>query len=90
MPFELAGRTIKLVVDPHAGRVVGVEDDAGVSLGQATALDMIANNHRTRRKSTPADPSLGARQGANLVEIAHARHHGIQPGIHGHDANKGG
>ena len=90
VPFELAARTVKLVVDPHAGRVVGVEDDAGVSLGQATALDMIANNHRTRRKSTPADPSLGARQGANLVEIAHARHHGIQPGIHGHDANKGG
>lgn len=90
VPFELAARTVKLVVDPHAGRVVGVEDDAGVSLGQATALDMIANNHRTRRKSTPADPSLGARQGANLVEIAHARHHGIQSCIHGHDANKGG
>ncbi|HSM21159.1 MAG TPA: DDE-type integrase/transposase/recombinase, partial [Rubrivivax sp.] len=43
VPFELAGRTIKLVVDPHAGRVVGVEDDAGVWLGQATPLDTIAN-----------------------------------------------
>ena len=106
VPFELAGRTIKLVVDPHAGRVVGVEDDAGVSLGQATVLDTIANNHRTRRKSTPADPSLGARQGANLVEIAHARYYGIKDngikdngindngandrGGNGNDANKGG
>ncbi|MCU0921355.1 MAG: DDE-type integrase/transposase/recombinase [Burkholderiaceae bacterium] len=77
VPFELAGRTVKLVVDPHAQRVVGVEDDAGVSLGQATVLDAIANNHRTRRKSTPTDPSLGARQGANLVEIAHAQYHRI-------------
>lgn len=82
VPFELAGRTVKLVVDPHAERVVGVEDDAGQSLGQATALDVLANNHRTRCKSTPADPAVGARRGANLVEIAHARYHGIQdPGI---------
>ncbi len=78
VPFELAGRTVKLVVDPHAQRVVGVEDDAGQSLGQATALDVLANNHRTRRKSTPADPAVGARRGANLVEIAHARYHGIK------------
>ena len=91
VPFDLAGRTIKLVVDPHAQRVVGVEDDAGQSLGQATPLDVIANSHRTRRKGTPADPALGARQGANLVEIAHARHHGIKDtGLHGNDAEMGG
>lgn len=103
VPFELAGRTIKLVVDPHAGRVVGVEDDAGVSLGQATPLDTIANNHRTRSKPkhTPADEVLGARGGPNLVEIAHAQYHGIKDhgindnaandrGVNGNDANKGG
>jgi hypothetical protein len=96
VPFELSGRTIKLVVDPHAQRVVGVEDDSGQSLGQATALDAIANSHRTRRKGTPADPVVGAREGANLVEIAHARYHGIKDhgikdhGIKGDDANKGG
>ena len=95
VPFELSGHSIRLVVDPHAGRVVGVEDDAGVSLGQATPLDAIANNHRTRCKSTPTDPSLGARQGANLVEIAHARYHGIKDGgmndsgITSNDAQKG-
>lgn len=30
VPYELVGKTIKLVVDPHAGIVVGVENDAGV------------------------------------------------------------
>jgi hypothetical protein len=91
VPFELSGRNIKLVVDPHAQRVVGVEDDSGKSLGQATSLDTTANSHRTRRKGTPADPVLGARQGANLVEIALARHHGIKDhGVQGDDAGKGG
>lgn len=83
VPFELAGHTVKLVVDPHAQRVVGVEDDSGRPLGQATPLDAIANSHRTRRKGAPADPTLGARQGANLVEIAHARYHGIEDHVVG-------
>ena len=78
VPFELAGCRISLAVDPHAHRVVGVEDDRGKSLGQATALDTIANCHRPRHKNTPAETAVGARQGANLVEIALARHHGIE------------
>ena len=90
VPFELAGCRISLVVDPHAQRVVGVEDDRGKSLGQATALDAIANSHRPRHKSTPAETAVGARQGANLVEIALARHHGIeQPDLEADDASKG-
>lgn len=91
VPFELAGRGIRLVVDPHAQRVVGVEDDSGHSLGQATALDTIANCQRKRRKGTPADAVVGARQGANLVEIAHARYHGITDrGDQGDDDSNGG
>ena len=62
--------------DPHAARVVWVEDEAGKSLGQATLLDPIANILRVRRKPEPAAPDLGARQGPNLVEIAHAQYHG--------------
>ena len=96
VPFELSGRSIRLVVDPHAQCVVGVEDDSGQSLGQATALDAIANSHRTRRKGAPAEPVVGARKGANLIEIALARHHGIKHndatdrGVGGDDASKGG
>ena len=54
VPYELSGQTVRLVVDPHIGRVVGVEDAAGKSLGQATALDAIANIRRVRRKPEPA------------------------------------
>ena len=72
-----------LVVDPHAGCVVGVEDAAGVSLGAATPLDMLANIKRTRRKPEPlADPaSTPARIGPNLVELAHAQYHGLGHGL---------
>lgn len=79
VPYELSGKDVRLVVDPHAQRVVGVEDDAGVSLGTATELDRHANQHRTRRKP-PAEVSEvaapGTRSGPNLVEIALVRHHG--------------
>jgi len=79
VPYELSGKTVRLVVDPHAGRVVGVEDDAGVSLGAATPLDMLANIGRARRKPEPlTDPALTpARTGPNLVELAHAKYHGL-------------
>jgi len=76
VPYELSGRTVRLVVDPHAERVVGVEDAAGQSLGQATALDKIANVKRVRRKPEPAQMTTGERTGPNLVELAHAKYHG--------------
>ena len=76
VPYELSGKPVKLVVDPHAQRVVGVEDAAGKSLGEATALDLIANQHRARRKPDPEVATGKLRSGPNLVEIALARHHG--------------
>jgi putative transposase len=79
VPYELSGKTVRLVVDPHAARVVGVEDDAGKSLGEATALDAIANIQRVRRKPEPA-PDPGVRNGPNLVEIALAKYHGTKKG----------
>jgi putative transposase len=86
VPYELSGKTVRLVVDPHAGRVVGVEDDTGKSLGEATPLDAIANIKRTRRKPEPV-ADMSARNGPNLVEIAHARYHGVDGrGIEGHGA----
>jgi putative transposase len=88
VPYELSGKTVRLVVDPHAERVVGVEDDAGKSLGQATALDAIANIKRVRRKPEPAVPLLRTRSGPNLVEIAHARYHGLKD--HGVNGNGNG
>jgi putative transposase len=78
--YELAGKTVKLVVDPHAGTVVGVEDDAGESLGLATKLDSVANLHRVRRKPDPEIDQDRVRTGPNLVELAYAQYHGKKGG----------
>jgi putative transposase len=79
VPYELIGKTIHLVVDPHTETVVGVEDEEGQSLGAATPLDARANAHRRRRKPGPdaatvlspgADP-----KGPNPVELAYRQYH---------------
>lgn len=81
VPFELAGKTVRLVVDPHAEVVVGVENDKGESIGQATPLDALANLDRRRCKPEPVDvtasaaPSTGQRAGPNLVELAYQQYH---------------
>lgn len=81
VPFELAGKTVRLVVDPHAKVVVGVENEKGESIGQATPLDALANLDRRRRKPGPADLaapgtlSTGQRAGPNLVELAYQQYH---------------
>lgn len=79
VPYELAGKTVQLRVDPHAQHVLGVEDDAGRSLGAATPLDEIGNAHRARRKPGAVVEQLAPRDGPNLVEIAHRKHHGATP-----------
>lgn len=76
--YELSGKEVQLVVDPHSGNVIGVEDDAGKSLGLATKLDAVANLNRTRRKPEP-DPKAGqpaVRTGPNLVELSLKKYHG--------------
>jgi hypothetical protein len=73
------------VVDPHAQRVVGVEDAEGRSLGEATPLDPIGNVHRTRRKAGAAAEPVAPRSGPNLVEIAHQKYHGATPSTNKED-----
>lgn len=74
--YELSGKTVQLVVDPHAATVIGVEDEHGESLGPATALDALANTRRVRRKpnSAPLAPPQ-AKTGPNLVELAYQQHY---------------
>jgi transposase InsO family protein len=92
VPYELSGKTVHLVVDPHAARVVGVEDAAGVSLGAATPLDMLANIHRTRRKPEPVnEPACTpVRSGPNLVELAHTQYHGLGQAVAQPSKKQGG
>ncbi len=70
VPFELIGKTVLLVVDPHKQKVIGVEAENGDSLGKATPLDQLANCHRKRKAPITSDTSIRSRTGTNLVEMA--------------------
>ncbi|MES9902670.1 MAG: Mu transposase C-terminal domain-containing protein [Sedimenticola sp.] len=80
VPYELVGRQVRLVVDPHTEQAISVEDGEGKALGEATALDVIANNRRQRHKpASPASPAAPVpnSKGTNLVELAYQQHHAI-------------
>jgi transposase InsO family protein len=72
VPYELAGSRVVLVVDPHCGQVVGIEDEKGEALGDATPVDAEANLTRKRRRPT-ATPSETTACGQNAVELALAQ-----------------
>jgi putative transposase len=79
VPYELAGNTVQLVVDPHNETIMGIEDTEGHALGAATSLDVLANAHRRRRKPDPEGsasvvPPLPT-SGPNLVELAYQQYH---------------
>jgi len=69
------------VVDVPLDHEVGVEDEEGVLLGQATPLDALANLDRLRCKSDPAKPDpvlpCSTGEGPNLVELAYRQYHGL-------------
>jgi transposase InsO family protein len=78
VPFELSGKTVCLVVDPHTEGVVGVEDENGESIGLATALDALANLNRQRRKPDPVEAGTTDRSGPNLIELVHQQYYDQQ------------
>ena len=80
VPYALSGKTVMLVVDPHVGAVVDVEDEVGASLGKATPLDTAANLTRTRHKPGDAPASEAVKTGPNLVEIAFRQYHDTREG----------
>jgi transposase InsO family protein len=79
--YELSGKTVQLVVDPHTETVVGVEDAEGQSLGAATPLDTLANARRRRRRPGPdetvsfAGPSVPGGDSPNGVELAYGQYY---------------
>ena len=75
VPYELSGRAVFLVVDPHTRTVLGVEDADGQAIGAATPLDALANVNRQRRKPQPSEASSPGSTGKdNEVELAY-RHY---------------
>jgi len=70
VPFDLIGKTVLVVVDPHKQKVIGVEAANGDSLGKATPLDQLANCRRKRRSPGPSESNYRSHTGTNLVEMA--------------------
>lgn len=82
VPYELSGKTVLLVVDPHEGKVVGVEDAEGKSLGAVTPLDTLGNAQRRRRRPDPGESGCVTASPAsspNGVEMAYRQYHGQAP-----------
>ena len=78
VPYELSGRSVYLVVDPHTRKVLGVEDADGQPLGAATPLDALANVNRRRRKPQPPEASPPSYTGRdNEVELAYRQYHDL-------------
>jgi transposase InsO family protein len=76
VPYELSAKCVRLLVDPHAGKVLGVEDPDGQPLGAATPLDALANVHRRRRKpQPPAAPDPRGASAHNAVELAYRQYY---------------
>ncbi len=74
--YELTGKRVVLVVEPHRQQVLGVEDDQGKPLGAATPLDALANVDRKRRKPQSTDASCKQPADAeNEVELAYRQYH---------------
>jgi transposase InsO family protein len=71
VPYELTGQHVRLVVDPHTGAVMHVENEAGKTIGAATELDAIANSTRRRQRPQTEPATAGPATGPNLIEIAH-------------------
>jgi putative transposase len=70
VPFELCGKDVRLVVDPHIAKPIKVECLRGEFLGMVTPLDQLANINRRRCKPTKKDTVLETPKTFNMVELA--------------------
>lgn len=75
VPYELVGKKVHLVVDPHCQSAICVESLEGNFLGGVHSQDKLSNAHRTRqRPSTPqaSEKKVGLKN--SMVEFALETH----------------
>jgi hypothetical protein len=70
VPYEVAGDSVILVVDPHEHKPIRIESKEGVFLGAVTPLDAIANLNRRRCRPQEASPTPTGHKTFNMVEMA--------------------
>lgn len=77
IPYELTGKTIVVVVDPHTDQPLAIESKSGKSLGEITPLDAVANNHRRRCRPDPENTTPTAAPADSTVEPAYEHYSDI-------------
>lgn len=70
VPYELCGKTIILVIDPHVNEAIRVESEEGNNLGPVALLDSIANINRNRQRPEVEKKSDYHKRKFDAVEIA--------------------
>lgn len=75
VPYALSGRCVCLVVDPHSGQALAVEDAEGNALGAVTPLDALANAKRRRRQPQPSE-APSPQDSDTEVELAYREYYG--------------
>ncbi len=71
VPYELMGKKVMLVVDPHNNKAMRVESTSGVFWGAVTPLDKLANLHRGRaRPDKKQNNNVQKPRAFNMVELA--------------------
>lgn len=71
--FNLVGKKVILVVDPHAEKALWIESEDGVNLGPVTLLDKISNNRRIRSRPTLIQPTT-QKNNINSVDLAYQQY----------------
>ena len=71
VPYELTGKTIIVVVDPHTEQPLSIESKSGESLGKMTPLDAVANNQRRRCRPEPQNTTPVQSPSDSTVELAY-------------------
>ncbi len=72
--YVLVGKQVQLVIDPHAGEALRVEDEEGEMLSMVIPLDVKANCQRKRRKPEIVETGEDKPMETNLVEMALAQY----------------
>jgi transposase InsO family protein len=70
VPFHLVGKTVQLVIDPHAKKALYIESESGENLGPVISLDKISNNNRKRSRPI-LNKTKETKNSVNIVDLAH-------------------
>jgi len=77
VPYELTGKTIVVVVDPHTEQPLAIESKTGKPLGEITPLDAVANNHRRRCRPDPEKFTPASAPTDSTVELAYEQYNDV-------------